>query len=591
MRMRSTNSATLPITSSGAKCQFRKRQSNPRTGKYLFVFSGVRSTQVTEDANKEKGQLVGAEGEYLGPKEEHAETTAENPVHCKEDGTRVPLVTSQFQRTVPEGWERTIKQRQTGKTAGKFDICFISPQGKKFRSKRALLGYFKKTGETVLKLEDFDFTAPIQKSIHSGTQISCIGTVGSAVQNDGSSSRVLDLGLQSSEGGCASFLQNKTLELQATAEELDDMSSCLLNETTTFKSMDCSLKTNENGTAGRRVQIMKSRNISETNLHDAQNKRQRKRLHKKQGTTNVKKARQKNEVCPGDQKVYKIGSRRRKMHLKGELQISEPKLEVNIRPIAMTLESSTEVDDPNRVVRLAVNQNLSELEKERNRLPSESQDSEFAPKLDANVSQTCNEKCFTSVKENRVQRTQVERRKTSPYFSNKLIKEAGFHNGACVSASIALSPPRRKAFRKWTPPRSPFNLVQETLFHDPWKLLIATIFLNKTAAKMAIPVLWEFLKKYPSPAVARAANWEEMAELLKPLGLYELRAKTIIKFSDEYLVKQWKYPIELHGIGKYGNDSYRMFCVNEWKEVQPQDHKLNVYHAWLWENHEKLQLN
>ena len=28
--------------------------------------------------------------------------------------------------------------------------------------------------------------------------------------------------------------------------------------------------------------------------------------------------------------------------------------------------------------------------------------------------------------------------------------------------------------------KSPYNLVQETLFHDPWKLLVATIFLNKT---------------------------------------------------------------------------------------------------------------
>ncbi|KAG8128060.1 hypothetical protein E2320_014933 [Naja naja] len=183
-----------------------------------------------------------------------------------------------------------------------------------------------------------------------------------------------------------------------------------------------------------------------------------------------------------------------------------------------------------------------------------------------------------NVTESRTQRTQVERRKTSPYFSRKLIKEAP-------------SPPRRKVFRKWTPPRSPFNLVQETLFHDSWKLLIATIFLNKTSGKMAIPVLWEFFKKYPSPKVARTANWKEMSELLKPLGLYELRAKTIVKFSDEYLVKQWKYPIELHGIGKYGNDSYRIFCVNEWKEVQPQDHKLNIYHSWLWENHDKLNLN
>lgn len=56
-----------------------------------------------------------------------------------------------------------------------------------------------------------------------------------------------------------------------------------------------------------------------------------------------------------------------------------------------------------------------------------------------------------------------------------------------------LSPPRRKAFKKWTPPRSPFNLVQETLFHDPWKLLVATIFLNKTSGKIQlaqVPIHW-----------------------------------------------------------------------------------------------------
>ncbi|XP_022354208.1 methyl-CpG-binding domain protein 4 isoform X6 [Enhydra lutris kenyoni] len=175
-------------------------------------------------------------------------------------------------------------------------------------------------------------------------------------------------------------------------------------------------------------------------------------------------------------------------------------------------------------------------------------------------------------------RTQIEKRKTSLYFSSKYNREA-------------LSPPRRKAFKKWTPPRSPFNLVQETLFHDPWKLLIATIFLNRTSGKMAIPVLWEFLEKYPSAEVARTADWRDVSELLKPLGLYDLRAKTIIKFSDEYLTKQWRYPIELHGIGKYGNDSYRIFCVNEWKQVHPEDHKLNKYHDWLWENHEKLSLS
>uniref|UniRef100_A0A671PD54 Uncharacterized protein n=1 Tax=Sinocyclocheilus anshuiensis TaxID=1608454 RepID=A0A671PD54_9TELE len=56
---------------------------------------------------------------------------------------------------------------------------------------------------------------------------------------------------------------------------------------------------------------------------------------------------------------------------------------------------------------------------------------------------------------------------------------------------------------------------------------------------------------------------------------------TLSCLSDEYVSKSWRYPIELHGIGKYGNDSYRIFCVEEWRE-------LNDYHTWLWKNQEQL---
>ncbi|KAM9475540.1 uncharacterized protein mbd4 isoform 2-T2 [Clarias gariepinus] len=166
-----------------------------------------------------------------------------------------------------------------------------------------------------------------------------------------------------------------------------------------------------------------------------------------------------------------------------------------------------------------------------------------------------------------------EKRTTSPYFKRK---------------NDGLSPPKRKAFRKWTPPRSPFKLVQETLFHDPWKLLVATIFLNRTNGKLAIPLLWQFFERYPSAEVTRASDWKPLADLMQPLGLNSLRAKTLVRFSDEYLTKSWRYPEELYGIGKYGNDSYRIFCLGEWREVTPQDHKLNKYHAWLWENHKQL---
>ncbi|OWF54242.1 uncharacterized protein LOC110445386 [Mizuhopecten yessoensis] len=143
----------------------------------------------------------------------------------------------------------------------------------------------------------------------------------------------------------------------------------------------------------------------------------------------------------------------------------------------------------------------------------------------------------------------------------------------------------------WVPPKSPFCLIQESLYHDPWKLLIGTIFLNRTTGKAAIPLLWKFFNKWPNPDAARKADAAAIAKLLTPLGLHEKRAKIIIRFSDEYLTKDWSYPEELHGIGKYGNDSYRMFCVNEWKRVDPKDHKLNDYHTWLWGNHKQLGID
>ena len=50
-------------------------------------------------------------------------------------------------------------------------------------------------------------------------------------------------------------------------------------------------------------------------------------------------------------------------------------------------------------------------------------------------------------------------------------------------------------------------------------------------------------------------------------------AQFVVHFSvvcnaEQYLAGNWQYPIELYGIGKYGNDSYIIFCTPEWKEVQ-----------------------
>ena len=69
-------------------------------------------------------------------------------------------------------------------------------------------------------------------------------------------------------------------------------------------------------------------------------------------------------------------------------------------------------------------------------------------------------------------------RKLSRFQRKRLAAEA---NNSCLPGCS--SPERFKNHRdmKWHPPRSPFNLVQEQLYRDPWKVLVATIFLNKTS--------------------------------------------------------------------------------------------------------------
>ena len=44
-----------------------------------------------------------------------------------------------------------------------------------------------------------------------------------------------------------------------------------------------------------------------------------------------------------------------------------------------------------------------------------------------------------------------------------------------------------------------FGLYPESVADDPWKLLISVTLLNKTSGKLAIPVFWDILNKWPTP--------------------------------------------------------------------------------------------
>ena len=48
-------------------------------------------------------------------------------------------------------------------------------------------------------------------------------------------------------------------------------------------------------------------------------------------------------------------------------------------------------------------------------------------------------------------------------------------------------------------------------------------------------------------------------EMLKPLGMWEVRSKRLRKMTEQYLTWDKREASDLHGIGKYGSDSYQIF--------------------------------
>lgn len=133
----------------------------------------------------------------------------------------------------------------------------------------------------------------------------------------------------------------------------------------------------------------------------------------------------------------------------------------------------------------------------------------------------------------------------------------------------------------WVPPASPYDLIQEKLWPNEWKILIACQLLNQTTRKQLDKVIDKFFCRWPDPQSLLVATPEEIGDVLRPLGFWQRRPKSLLRFSKEYLEKEWSEPITLHGVGKYANDAWRIFIRGDWQEVEPKDHALIAYHSWL----------
>jgi len=138
---------------------------------------------------------------------------------------------------------------------------------------------------------------------------------------------------------------------------------------------------------------------------------------------------------------------------------------------------------------------------------------------------------------------------------------------------------------KYPIPDKKFGLVQEDYLDDPWKILLICIMLNLTSHKQVRPLVTEFFRRYPNPDALIKADSDKLISFIKPLGLYNRRANSMMKFSSAY--KNFKFgdnPKNLPGIGQYGADAYNILVRHDYSIV-PNDGSLGNYMQWYHKNY------
>ena len=106
---------------------------------------------------------------------------------------------------------------------------------------------------------------------------------------------------------------------------------------------------------------------------------------------------------------------------------------------------------------------------------------------------------------------------TSPYFlespaSSALEDKKGKKKSKISVIETALMPASLPHFRPTSPDE--FGLIQEKLRHDPWRMLVAVIFLNVTTAKMALPLLSQLLERWPTPEALSKGTISDVSKLI-----------------------------------------------------------------------------
>ena len=118
-------------------------------------------------------------------------------------------------------------------------------------------------------------------------------------------------------------------------------------------------------------------------------------------------------------------------------------------------------------------------------------------------------------------------------------------------------------------------MVQQQV-KSKWQHMVGVMCLTLTYRKQVKEGLPKLFKRYPNARAYLRGRLKTQENMLKPLGMWQVRAKRIRKMSQEFLTWDGVEASDLHGIGKYGSDSYKIFYKNE-IPADVQDKELKKY--------------
>ena len=109
-----------------------------------------------------------------------------------------------------------------------------------------------------------------------------------------------------------------------------------------------------------------------------------------------------------------------------------------------------------------------------------------------------------------------------------------------------------------------------------WQHMVAVIMLNQTGRKPVKTVFPEFIAHWHKPEKFFWAVEPIVKDVIRPLGMVNVRYSRLKRMTDDFLDWDLGNALQLHGIGKYGSDSYEIFFKQNYT-VQPTDKELLRY--------------